>query len=118
MNQSDGGLTDRYIQWMTYNAIRVMVVLGFLLVVTAGIALQTGDYENAIMSGFVGGVFLGGWPTVRHFARHPLHQLFHWYYILTDARRIHHFDCPDGTVQVSEMRPTRTGGWTESKRIN
>lgn len=111
MSNSPAKATPRGQLWLSKNYQRIRLIAGGLMILVAVWGLTVAAYFGAVLNGFVGAWLLGGWPAVRRLVRHPRMQLRHWYYVLIDARKYRHTHLGDGSVEVSEMRPTLTDGW-------
>ena len=103
---------------MVSNAERIFILAGFMGLAIAALGIHAEAYVESIPVALLGAWLLGGWPAVRRLVKHPRMQLTHWYHILRDTRRVRIDEWPDGSKNVSIMRPTRRYGWywTEERR--
>lgn len=103
-------------QWLPRNFERYRLLSGLLCFIAVANALVHGNgwilYAECVLIGVLGAWFVGGWPALRRLLRSPKMQLRHWYGVLIDARKLHHYHREDGTVEVVRMRPTLHGGWS------
>jgi hypothetical protein len=93
------------------NAQRIYILSGILLLVVSTTGISQGVYLASAPHALLGGWLLGGWPAIRRLARNPRMQLRHWWHILRNTRKIHITEWPDGSTDVSLMKPVRTNGW-------
>lgn len=95
--------------WMASNALRVRLLGGFFQLYLSGVALfSTNEYAMAVIAGFAGGLFIGGWRALRRFMRHPVYQSSLWVSILLNRRKTV-VRKREGQLRLTEMEPTLHG---------